>query len=55
MRADGVVARYTRSSVVEALGADYVRTARAKGLTERTIMVRHVLRNALIPMVTAAP
>ncbi len=47
-----LVARYTRSSVVEALSADYVRTARAKGLTERGIMMRHVLRNALIPMIT---
>jgi len=47
-----VVARYTRSSIVEALGADYVRTARAKGLHERAIMFGHVLRNALIPMVT---
>ena len=48
-----LVARYTRASVVEALHADYVRTARAKGLVERTIMWRHVLKNALIPMVTA--
>jgi peptide/nickel transport system permease protein len=47
-----LVARYTRSSVTEALSADYVRTARAKGLTERWIMLRHVLRNALIPMIT---
>jgi peptide/nickel transport system permease protein len=47
-----VVARYTRSSVAEALGADYVRTARAKGLSERAIMFWHVLRNALVPMVT---
>ncbi len=47
-----LVARYTRSSVAEALSADYVRTARAKGLTERWIMIRHVLRNALIPMIT---
>lgn len=47
-----LVARYTRSSVAEALGADYVRTARAKGLKERGIMLRHVLRNALIPMIT---
>ncbi|MCC7446824.1 MAG: ABC transporter permease [Anaerolineae bacterium] len=47
-----LVARYTRSSVVEALNADYVRTARAKGLRERQIMFRHVLRNALIPMIT---
>jgi peptide/nickel transport system permease protein len=47
-----VVARYTRASIADALNADYVRTARAKGLTDRAIMVRHVLRNALIPMVT---
>lgn len=47
-----LVARYTRSSVAEALSADYVRTARAKGLRERSIMLRHVLRNALIPMIT---
>src|SRR5258706_272944 len=43
-----LVARYTRSSVVEALNADYVRTARAKGLRERTVLRRHVMRNALI-------
>lgn len=47
-----LVARYTRSSITEALNADYIRTARAKGLRERAIMFRHVLRNALIPMVT---
>ncbi|MHB8627417.1 MAG: ABC transporter permease [Aggregatilineales bacterium] len=47
-----LVARYTRSSVTEALGADYIRTARAKGLTERGILFRHVLKNALIPMIT---
>lgn len=47
-----VVARYTRSSVADALNADYVRTARAKGLSDRAIMLRHVLRNAMIPMVT---
>lgn len=47
-----LVARYTRASVSEALSADYVRTAQAKGLTERAIMIRHVLRNALIPMIT---
>ena len=47
-----VVARYTRSSVADALNADYVRTARAKGLSERAIMFRHVLRNAMIPMIT---
>ncbi len=47
-----IVARYTRSTVAEALSADYVRTARAKGLSERKIMIAHVLRNALIPMIT---
>jgi peptide/nickel transport system permease protein len=47
-----LVARYTRASVADALTADYVRTARAKGLTERIITLRHVLRNALIPMIT---
>lgn len=46
------IARYTRASVVEAIRADYVRTARAKGLAERTVVFRHVLRNALIPMLT---
>lgn len=47
-----LVARYTRSSVTDAMSADYIRTARAKGLSERTVMSRHVMRNALIPMVT---
>ncbi|MBZ0280983.1 MAG: ABC transporter permease [Anaerolineae bacterium] len=47
-----LVARYTRASVTEALGADYVRTARSKGLSEQWIMFRHVLRNAMIPMIT---
>jgi len=47
-----LVARYTRSSLVEVLGADYVRTARAKGLRERRVLVWHVARNALIPFVT---
>ena len=47
-----VVARYTRSSVVDAIHSDFVRTAKAKGLSQYTIMWRHVLRNALIPMVT---
>ena len=47
-----VVARYTRASVIEAIRSDYVRTARAKGLHERIIMGRHVLRNALLPMLT---
>jgi ABC-type dipeptide/oligopeptide/nickel transport system permease component len=46
------IARYTRASVIEALRADYVRTARAKGLSERKVMQRHVLRNAMIPLLT---
>ena len=48
-----VVARYTRSSIVDVIREDYVRTARAKGLAESLVMKRHVLRNAQIPMVTA--
>lgn len=46
------IARYTRASVIEALQADHVRTARAKGLDERTVLSRHILKNALIPMIT---
>ena len=48
----GPVARMTRSAVVDSLGADHVRTARAKGLSELRVVVRHALRNALIPVVT---
>lgn len=44
--------RMTRASALEVLGQDYVRTARAKGLTEFTVQTRHVLRNALIPIIT---
>ena len=47
-------ARYTRSSMLEELMQDYVTTARAKGLRERTVLYRHALRNALIPVVTQA-
>ncbi|MCC7023549.1 MAG: ABC transporter permease [Thermomicrobiales bacterium] len=50
----GIIARYTRTSVIEGIGTDYVRTARAKGLSERAIMWRHVLRNAAIPILTIA-
>ena len=46
--------RYTRSSVLEVVGQDFVRTARAKGLRERTVLLRHTLRNALIPLITLA-
>ncbi len=47
-----VIARMTRSSVLEVIRQDYVRTARAKGLAERAVIVRHVLRNALISVLT---
>ena len=47
-----LVARYTRVNMLEAISADYVRTARSKGLTDRVIIVRHILKNALIPMIT---
>ena len=46
--------RYLRASMLETLGADYIRTARAKGLIERIVVVRHGLRNAAIPLVTVA-
>ena len=44
--------RHLRAALIEALGEDYVRTARAKGLTERVVTTRHALRNALLPVVT---
>jgi peptide/nickel transport system permease protein len=47
-----VVARYTRSSMLDVLGQDYIRTARGKGLRERRLIIRHALKNALIPVVT---
>ena len=47
-----LLARLVRSSVLEILGQDYIRTARAKGLRERVVLFRHALRNALIPAVT---
>jgi peptide/nickel transport system permease protein len=47
-----ILARVTRSAVLEAMGEDYVRTARAKGLSRRAVLWRHVLRNAMIPVVT---
>jgi peptide/nickel transport system permease protein len=46
--------RYLRSSVIEVMEQDYVRTARAKGVKERTVIGGHVLRNAMIPFVTVA-
>lgn len=47
-----LIARMTRTSVLEVLGEDYIRTARAKGLGERGVMTRHALRNAAVPIVT---
>ena len=47
-----ILARFTRSAVLETMREDYVRTARAKGLTRRATLWRHVLRNAMIPVVT---
>jgi peptide/nickel transport system permease protein len=49
--ATGVIARLTRSTMLEVLRQDFVRTARAKGLTERTVILRHALRNALVNIV----
>jgi peptide/nickel transport system permease protein/oligopeptide transport system permease protein len=48
----GPVARMTRTSLLEVLGSDFVRTARAKGVSERRVVVSHALRNSLIPVVT---
>ena len=47
-----ILARFIRASVAEVLAQDYIRTARAKGLQERVVVLRHALRNALIPVVT---
>jgi peptide/nickel transport system permease protein len=47
-----IVTRMTRSSLLDVLGLDYVRTARAKGLRERLVVIRHALRNSLLPVVT---
>ena len=47
-----VLMRHTRSSMLQVLNADYVRTARAKGLNERTVVLKHALRNALTPIIT---
>ncbi len=51
-RSIAFLARVTRSAMLDVLGGDFVRTARAKGLRERSVIVRHALRNALIPIVT---
>ena len=47
-----LIIRFTRASLLDILGEDYVRTARAKGLPERVVMIKHVLRNALVPIIT---
>ena len=49
---DTIMARFTRSSFVDILGEDYIRTARAKGLDETHVVIKHGMRNALIPVVT---
>ncbi len=47
--------RYTRASTLEVLNQDYIRTARSKGLTERTVIMRHAFRNALLPLASIVP
>jgi len=47
--------RYSRASLLEVMNQDYIRTARAKGLPERVVTVRHAFRNALIPLATIVP
>jgi ABC-type dipeptide/oligopeptide/nickel transport system permease component len=49
-----IIARYTRSAVIESMSQDYVRTARAKGMSERYVFIRHVLPNAMMSVVTVA-
>jgi peptide/nickel transport system permease protein len=48
----GITARYTRASIVDVISQDYIRTARAKGLSETMVVWRHALKNALIPIIT---
>jgi peptide/nickel transport system permease protein len=48
----GVIMRHTRSAMLQALQSDYVRTARAKGLSERAVVLKHAMRNALTPVIT---
>jgi len=52
MAMSGGIARYTRTMMLEVLRQDYIRTAWAKGLNERTVIIRHALKNAIIPLVT---
>jgi ABC-type dipeptide/oligopeptide/nickel transport system permease component len=48
----GIIARFTRSSMIEVIRSDYILTARAKGLSEGPVILKHVLKNAFIPVVT---
>ncbi|GAB4166704.1 MAG: oligopeptide ABC transporter permease OppB [Roseiflexaceae bacterium] len=48
----GIAARYTRASITDVFTSDYIRTARAKGLAERMVVMRHAVKNALIPIIT---
>ena len=48
------IARFSRSTMLEVVGNDYVRTARAKGLVERVVVIRHALRNAILPVITVS-
>ena len=50
--AAAIIARVTRSSMLEVLNMDYIRTAHAKGLSERMVVVRHAMKNAFIPVIT---
>jgi ABC-type dipeptide/oligopeptide/nickel transport system permease component len=52
MGGSALLARLTRASLLQVIREDYIRTARAKGLAERVIVVRHALRNSLIPVAT---
>ena len=47
-----ILMRHTRSAMLQVMQSDYIRTARAKGLSERTVVVKHALRNALTPIIT---
>ena len=51
-RYSAVATRMTRSAMLEVLREDYIRTARAKGLWERAVVIRHALKNALLPVIT---
>ena len=54
LRPAAIIARLTRATVLDVIRSDYIRTARAKGLAERTVLYKHVLKNSLIPVLTFA-